>query len=63
LFLIWPGEDFLEINQAETRIAFGSHVCQRIGTTLAIFIKDFPRMKTWWEAPMGGSVLNFLKAE
>ena len=37
-------EDFLEINQSETRIAFGSHVCQRIGTTLAIFIKDFPRM-------------------
>jgi hypothetical protein len=25
-------EDFLEINQSETRIAFGGHVCQRIGT-------------------------------
>ena len=37
-------EDFLEINQSETRIAFGSHVCQRIETKLAIFIKDFPRM-------------------
>jgi hypothetical protein len=37
-------EDFLEINQSETRIAFGGHVCQRIGTKLAIFIKDFPRM-------------------
>jgi hypothetical protein len=24
-------EDFLEINQLETRIAFGGHVCQRIG--------------------------------
>jgi hypothetical protein len=35
---------FLEINQSETRIAFGGHVCQRIGTKLAIFIKDFPRM-------------------
>jgi hypothetical protein len=23
---------FLEINQSETRIAFGSHVCKRIGT-------------------------------
>jgi hypothetical protein len=23
---------FLEINQSETRIACGSHVCQRIGT-------------------------------
>jgi hypothetical protein len=32
-------EDFLEINQSETRIAFGGHVCQRIGTKLAIFIK------------------------
>jgi hypothetical protein len=37
-------EDFLEINQSETRIAFGGHVCQRIGTKLTIFIKDFPRM-------------------
>jgi hypothetical protein len=37
-------EDFLEINQSETRIAFGDHVCQQIGTKLAIFIKDFPRM-------------------
>jgi hypothetical protein len=30
-------EDFLEINQSETRIAFGDHVCQRIGTKLANF--------------------------
>jgi hypothetical protein len=37
-------EYFLEINQSETRIAFGGHVCQRIGIKLAIFIKDFPRM-------------------
>jgi hypothetical protein len=37
-------EYFLEINQSETKIAFGGHVCQRIGTKLAIFIKDFPRM-------------------
>jgi hypothetical protein len=35
---------FLEINQSETRIAFGGHVCQRIGTKLALFINDFPRM-------------------
>ena len=44
---IWQSgfrEDFLEINQSETRIAFGGHVCQWIGTKLAIFIKDFPRM-------------------
>jgi hypothetical protein len=36
--------DFLEINQSETRIAFGGHVCKQIGTKLAIFIKDLPRM-------------------
>jgi hypothetical protein len=34
------GEDFLEINQSETRIAGGGHVCQRIGTKGAIFIED-----------------------
>jgi hypothetical protein len=33
--------DFLEINQSETRIAFGSHACQRIETKLAICIKTF----------------------
>jgi hypothetical protein len=33
--------DFLEINQSETRIAFGGHACQRIGTKLAICIKTF----------------------
>jgi hypothetical protein len=36
LQFIWQSgfreEDLLEINQSETRIAFGSHVCQRIGT-------------------------------
>jgi hypothetical protein len=25
------GEDFLEINQSETRMACGGHVCKRIG--------------------------------
>jgi hypothetical protein len=25
-------EDILEIDQSETRIAYGSHVCKRIGT-------------------------------
>jgi hypothetical protein len=33
---MWPssfrGEDFLEINQLETGIVFGGHVCKRIGT-------------------------------
>jgi hypothetical protein len=37
-------EEFLEINQSETRIAFGGHVCQRIETKLAFFIKD---SETW----------------
>jgi hypothetical protein len=34
---IWQSgfrEDFLEINQSETRIAFGGHVCQRIDQNL-----------------------------
>jgi hypothetical protein len=26
------GDDILEINQSETKIACGSHVCKRIGT-------------------------------
>ena len=34
----------LEINQPETRIAYGSHVCQQIGMTLAIFIENLPYM-------------------
>jgi hypothetical protein len=45
---VWPsgfrGDDFLEINQSETRIAYGGHVCYRIGTKWAIFIEDLPRM-------------------
>jgi hypothetical protein len=48
LRFIWPGgfrgEDFFRINQSETWIAFGGHACQRIGTKLAICIKDYPRM-------------------
>jgi hypothetical protein len=38
------GEYFLAINQSETKIAFGDHVCEWIGTKLAIFLKDMPRM-------------------
>ena len=38
------GEDFSEINQSETRIVCGGHVCYRIGTKWAIFIEDLPRM-------------------
>jgi hypothetical protein len=36
------GEFFLEMNQSETRIACGGHVCKRIGMKLAIFIEDIP---------------------
>jgi hypothetical protein len=31
-------EYFLEINQSETKIALGGHVCQRIGTKLAFLL-------------------------
>jgi hypothetical protein len=45
---IWPsgyrGENSLEINQSETSIACCGHVCYWIGTKLAIFIEDLPRM-------------------
>ena len=45
---IWPSDfqrrRFLEIDQSETRIACGSHVCKWIGTKWAIFIEDLPRM-------------------
>ena len=33
---------FLEINQSETRIACGGHVCKWIGTNWAFFIEDRP---------------------
>jgi hypothetical protein len=35
---------FLEIDQPETRIAYGSHVCKRIRTKLANFIEYLPYM-------------------
>jgi uncharacterized protein YbaR (Trm112 family) len=39
---LWPGE--LKISQSERRIAYGGHVCKRIGTKWAILIDDLPRM-------------------
>jgi hypothetical protein len=67
-WFIWQSgfreEDFLEIKQSETRIAFGGYVCQRIGTKLAIFIKDFPRMlptKFQFNWPSGFRGDNFLE--
>ena len=47
LRFIWQSsfrEDFLEIEQSETRIAWGGHVFWRIGMKWAIFIQDLPRM-------------------
>jgi hypothetical protein len=45
---IWPsdfiGGNLLEINQSETRIVYGGHVYQWIGTKLAIFIEHLPQM-------------------
>jgi hypothetical protein len=38
----FQGRKFLEINQPETRIANGSHVCSQIGMKLAILIEDLP---------------------
>ena len=35
---------FLEIDQSETRIAYGGHVYKRIGIKLALFSADLPRM-------------------
>ena len=35
---------FFLIDQLETRIASGGHVCQQIGTKCAIFIEDLPYM-------------------
>jgi hypothetical protein len=42
IFLLTEENCFLEINQSETRIACGGHVCLLIGTKLAIFIEDLP---------------------
>jgi hypothetical protein len=42
---------FLEIDQSETRIACGGHVCEWIGTKSAIVIEDLPQMlpyKFWF---------------
>jgi hypothetical protein len=38
------GDDFLEINQSETRIVCGGHVLLTIGNKLAIFIENLPRL-------------------
>jgi hypothetical protein len=39
---MWFQRRFLEIDQSETRIACGGHVCWWIGTEWAFFIEDLP---------------------
>jgi hypothetical protein len=45
---IWPcsfrGKDFLGMEQTETIISCGGHVCYRIGKKWAIFTDNLPRM-------------------
>jgi hypothetical protein len=50
---IWPSgfrEDFKKIGQSETRIAYGGHVCKRIGTKWAIFIENLPSFDSFGQA-------------
>jgi hypothetical protein len=42
LVTLFQRRRFLEINQSETRIACGGHVCKRIRTKGAFFIEDLP---------------------
>ena len=41
---LFKSRRFLEIDQSETRIPCGGHVCYWIGTKWALFIKDLPLM-------------------
>jgi hypothetical protein len=57
----FQGRRFLEIDQSETRIACGGHLCYRIGTKIAIFIEDLPWMLSTkfqfiWESGFRGEV-------
>jgi hypothetical protein len=57
--LIWlgsfRGEDFLDIDQSETRIACGGHVCYPIGTKSTIFIEDIPaKFRLIWPSSFRG---------
>jgi hypothetical protein len=56
----------IKIDQPETRIAYDSHVCLRIGTKLAIFIEYLQYMFRFiWQSGYREDfyVLSFLKAE
>ena len=71
-WFIWPirlREDFLEINQSETRIVFDGHVCQRIETKRTVFIEDLPWMRPakfrfiWPSGYRGEDILEINKSE
>jgi hypothetical protein len=53
---IWPsgfrGEDFLEINQSETRIVCGGHVCKWIGTYHAYPLQQSSANHHWHLVPI-----------
>jgi hypothetical protein len=36
------GKKILEMDQPETKIAYGSRICERIGMKLPLFIEDLP---------------------
>ena len=66
---IWPsgfrGEDFLEIDQSETRIACGGHFCKRIEPKWTTFIEDLPYMlptKFWFIWPSSFRGEDFQKS-
>jgi hypothetical protein len=40
---LFQSRRFLEIDQSETRIACGGHVCKWIGTKCAVFIENLPK--------------------
>jgi hypothetical protein len=60
---------FLEIDQLETTIALGSHICYWIGTKLAIFIEDLPYMHPtkfrfiWQSGFRGEDFLEIIQSE
>ena len=59
------GEFFLEVNQSESRIVCGVHVCKLIGMKWAFFTEDLPKMlptKLWFIWPNGFRGEEFQKS-
>jgi hypothetical protein len=60
----FKAEDLLKINQSKTRMAWGGHVCYRIGSKWTIIIEDLPWMiptKFWFIWPGGFRGEDFLR--